>query len=224
MSNLRLVADRGNCSLGQMRCLIFYISTHPNASGSRSKFHQVTTVEVLLAKATHILKRKGCCFRPQESQMSISKQEIIFVKLGPGPMRFGPVRQACSVQSEVEFWDRSYRNIKSFAAIKGCWDTEHIKQCKNQRFTNAEILRIVVNFDKARAIRLLKKTDPNHFQPTVFDINDDHLSTQAIFPVPDLKRTRVGNNVVYVRPSKFSSKTIQTSGVVDHLIYVIRHA
>jgi hypothetical protein len=148
-------------------------------------------------------------------------QQELTLKLGCGPMRFGPVRQECSVQVEAEAQGLSTEDIHSFAAIKAGWDTECKKQAKKKRFTSGQVLRFAIfaKFDEARAIKIMKRTDPRHFQMTAVDI-ETQLRSKTLFPVPGLKSLR-GSNVFYMRPSRFVPDQMSTSSVIANLIYVM---
>jgi hypothetical protein len=148
-------------------------------------------------------------------------EQELTLKLGLGPMRFGPVSQERSVQAEAEAQGLSTEDIHSFAAIKAGWDTECKKQAKKKRFTSGQVLRFAIfaKFDEARAIKIMKNTDPRHFEMTAVDI-ETQLRSKTLFPVPGLK-TLEGSNVFYMRPSRFVPNQMSTSSVIDNLIYVM---
>jgi hypothetical protein len=164
-------------------------------------------------------KQKGFFSTAKKSDAQLQKE--LTRKLGAGPMRFGPVRQECSVQDEAEAQDLSWEDIKAFAAIKSRWDVDFKKQAKQKNYTNTQILRFAVcsDFNEDRTLELLYKTSPRHFQMTAFDL-DLELRSQRIFPIPELK-TREGKNVLYIRPSTFSPRTTSTDPVIDNLSYVM---
>lgn len=136
-------------------------------------------------------------------------------------MRFGPVRQTCSIQVEVAKKCLSEEQIRQFAGIQAEWETCNEKEAKQKGFTSAEMLRVVkfCSFDKRRSLKMLKLVDPHHFRLSAIELGGQ-LRTRTLFPCPGMK-TKEGYDVFYMRPSRYSPKETPTSLVIDNLIFVL---
>lgn len=145
--------------------------------------------------------------------------------MGEGPMRFGPVRQECSVQIQAERRGLSKQDILNFAGIKAEWETKYRKEAKSRDFTNEQLLRIAIfcNFDVSRSINLMRKTRRRFFELSAIDEMlglGEQLQSRTLFPCPGLK-TSEGADVFYMRPSRYFPKETKVSLVIDNLIYVM---
>lgn len=145
-------------------------------------------------------------------------EQELFMKHGKGPMRFGPVHQVGSIQDEMK--GLSCDEITSFASLKAQWEMENSKR----NFTDFQILRFILftKFDEYKALNLMKKTKPRHFDLNAFDLSDQ-LRSKTLFPVPGLK-TISGSNVIYMRPSRYSPNETTVEAVIDNLLYVLNNA
>lgn len=148
-------------------------------------------------------------------------QKELKAQLGRGPMRFGPVRQECSVQVEVAKRQLSPEQIRTFANIQAEWETAHSKEAQKKEFTSSQVLRIAIfcAFDKRRSLKMMHSIDPRHFNLSAFELGGQ-LRTRTLFPCPGLK-TREGYDVFYMRPSRYYPKETPTSLVIDNLVFVM---
>ena len=149
-------------------------------------------------------------------------QNELMMELGEGPMRFGPVRQECSVQVEAQQRKLSEENIYAFARVKAEWETmQRKKEGKQKHFTNEQILRIVIfcSFDVKRSLTLMKRNDPRHFNLSAISLQSQ-LETQTLFPCPGLKTSK-GSSVFYMRPSRYFPKETPVSLIIDNLVFVM---
>ena len=163
----------------------------------------------------YMLNAKGR--RKSDDQL---QQELLLV-VGPGPMRFGPVRQALTIREELAGLSR--RKVECFANVKA--EYEMTSSRKDGVYTDLEMLRIVqfVNYDENRALRFMfRNKKPRHFQLNAFDLEEQLLS-KTLFPVPGLKTLQPCNDVFYMRPSRYCPRTTPTSMIIDNLIYVMDH-
>jgi hypothetical protein len=90
-------------------------------------------------------------------------------------------------------------------------------------FTDAQVLRFIrfAKYDQQRAFRVMKRTEPRHFQLTSFEL-DSQLRSKTLFPVPALKTLNDSQSpVFYMRPSRYYPKKTPTSTVIDNLVYVM---
>lgn len=148
-------------------------------------------------------------------------QKELKEQLGRGPMRFGPVRLACSIQVEVATKSLSKEQVKQFAGIQAEWETIHEKEAKQKGFSSAEILRVArfCAFDKRRSLRMLKLANPHHFRLSAIELGGQ-LRTRTLFPCPGMK-TREGYDVFYMRPSRYFPNETPTSLIIDNLVFVL---
>ena len=162
----------------------------------------------------HMLAASG--FRKTDDQL---QQELLFV-VGDGPMRFGPVRQAGTIRDELKLL--SMDKVESFAQVKAEWEFSESKNVG--KFTDHQILRFVqfTNYDVRKALSLMTRTNPRHFQLNAFDLQDQLLS-KTLFPVPGLQTLQPYSDVFYMRPSRFFPKDTKTSDVINNLVYVMDH-
>ena len=152
-----------------------------------------------------------------DSQLQVE----LAMELGEGPMRFGPVRQECSVRKEAQRHNLSEESIYAFADVKAEWEIVRKREAMKKRFTDEQILRIVMfcSFDAKRSLTLMRRTDPRHFNLSASDLKLQ-LETKTLFPCPGLKTSK-GSSVFYMRPSRYSPKETPVSLIIDNLVYVM---
>jgi hypothetical protein len=64
----------------------------------------------------------------------------LFLQLGLGPMRFGPVcQEECLAQDMAENQSLSEENLFGSANIKVSWETNYEKEAKRKRFTDETV-------------------------------------------------------------------------------------
>jgi len=137
--------------------------------------------------------------------------------LGNGPLRFGPPRQPMDHTSQ--FYGMCKKEVYAYASTKAAW--EDWEKSNKRFFTDSEILRIVrfCNDNDEKSFYMLQKTDPRLLRVLARDI-EQQLSSKTIFPVPQLK-TKSGEDVFYMRPSRFFPKQTKTRSIICNLMYVM---
>jgi hypothetical protein len=161
--------------------------------------------------------------RPSSSKSSDVELQIELTrKLGDRPMRFWPVHQERSARYKFmgAYCDTGpSQHIYDFAGLKAKWQLDGNKKV----FTDAQVLQFIrfAKYDKQRAFCVMKRTDPQHFQLTGFEL-DSQLRSKTLFPVPGLKPLDDSQSPIFcMRPSRYSPKKAPTSTIIDNLVYVM---
>jgi hypothetical protein len=146
-------------------------------------------------------------------------QKDLEKELGKGPLRFGPAFVQPSVQEQIMRAPDVEKDLNAFAALSANWDLSH--QRKKKTFTDEQMIRILryKGFNLDRALGLMRRMDPRHFQINSFDLKEQ-LESKTLFPVPGLK-TLEGSNCFYMRPCRYRPDDTATSTIIENLIYVM---
>jgi hypothetical protein len=156
---------------------------------------------------------------PKQSSSAKQIQRDLSEKLGEGPMRFGPVHIEVPVRQQLLNCQDFDACVNAFGNLYGHWEMSG--ESRKKKFTETQMLRILrfTHFDDMRALSLMKRMDPRHFQLNSVDL-EDQLRSKALFPVPGL-RTLEGSNCFYMRPCRYDPHVTPTNAIIDNLIYVL---
>lgn len=148
-------------------------------------------------------------------------QEELRMRLGDGPLRFGPVRRIVSVAHETERLELSNKQISTLVEVIVGWQTRYKKQAEKKRYTHEQMMRVVLfcKFNEKKAISMLYRSSPRYFNTSALDKGiSELLETKFFFPCPKLK-TIEGHRVLYHKPSMVVKSKVRH--VVEYFMYIL---
>lgn len=145
--------------------------------------------------------------------------------LGDGPMRFAPKRKERTIAEQFERLSRSEK--EALFAMKEKFRKKALKKKYSDALfpSDAHTLRCAraSRFQLKKAWKVLRnyiREDVRRLLTLKASEIEEQLRSKTLFPLPGLQ-CRNGNNVFYMKPSRFSPNETPTQLVIDNLAYVM---
>jgi hypothetical protein len=138
--------------------------------------------------------------------------------LGPGPMRFAPEIKERTIRAQLN--DLTPEQRDCFNTLKTKWEQRR----PEEPFSDEMILRFArcsptKPFDSNSAWKVMKKYSRRYERLNSHKM-ERQLLTKTAFPLPGMK-TKNGESVFYMRPSRYIDGKTPTHTVIDNLVYVV---
>mmetsp|Transcript_9104 Transcript_9104/g.16531 ORF Transcript_9104/g.16531 Transcript_9104/m.16531 type:complete len:343 (+) Transcript_9104:257-1285(+) len=141
--------------------------------------------------------------------------------LGSGPSRFAPRNdRERSISEQVASLTRKEK--KCLENLKQRWETRN----PDLPFSDSMYLRFArtspggKKFNEKASWEVMKKFD-HHYLSLTAEVLEPQLMTKTLFPVPGL-RTKNGQDMFYMKPSRYTPKQTPTEDIIDNLAYVMQ--
>jgi len=141
--------------------------------------------------------------------------------LDEGPLRFAPKGER-STREQIDALTK--RERACFDALRTKWEEPSKKGKNGEAFSDELYLRFArcspgrEKFNESASLKVMAKFDRERYASVNAVALERQLATGTLFPVPGLK-TKEGNDMFYMRPSRYFPKETSVKDIIDNLAY-----